>query len=195
MFCSDWIVYIEYTFGRRAEETKQVFFEFRKTRHFVEKWHQCVPNLDGIRKESFCKPLSTWSKLAKYCYWTVREGISNRRELLSHVGHGKYQNFCAKGLKSCNRSYLIRKSQYHWFLRSARVCILSMKISIGPNFTKIWSCSNVHVWPTNRRRILRWFQKCILFYTYLADFSSYGRLKAKKARFWEKGPFSALKWP
>ena len=45
MFCPDWVVYIEYTFGRRAEETKHVFFEFRKTRHFVEKWHQCIPKV------------------------------------------------------------------------------------------------------------------------------------------------------
>ena len=35
----------------------------------------------------------------------------------------------------------------------------------------------------NRRRILRWFQKCIILYTYLANFLSYGYLKA------EKGPF------
>ena len=36
----------------------------------------------------------------------------------------------------------------------------------------------------NRRRILRWFQKCIILYAYLAYFLSYGYLKA------EKGPFS-----
>ena len=36
----------------------------------------------------------------------------------------------------------------------------------------------------NRRRILRWFQKCITLYAYLSNFLSYGHLKA------EKGPFS-----
>ena len=35
----------------------------------------------------------------------------------------------------------------------------------------------------NRRRISRWFQKCVTLYAYIADFSCYGHLKAEKGQF------------
>ena len=48
---------------------------------------------------------------------------------------------------------------------------------------------------TNRRRISRWFQKCIALYAYFAYFLTYDDFKAKKGPELENGPFLALQSP
>ena len=65
---------------------------------------------------------------------------------------------------------------FWWFLGVIFLAAKRLELYFTANYTKNWSCSNIDNLCTNRRRILRWFQKCIPLYAYLADFSSYGHL-------------------
>ena len=64
-------------------------------------------------------------------------------------------------------------------LKSPWVPILSIRIWTICWNGKFWSFSKYAKWYTNRRKILRWFQKCILLHHYLEHLMSYCIFKAK----------------
>ena len=102
-------------------------------------------------------------------------------------------DFC---LTPCIRKQ--KKSKFWYFgqnLSSAAI------FSDGPsaNLRKFWTYRKYIESYTNRRRILRWFQKCITLYGYFEYFLTYGDFKAKKGPFFEifckRGPFETSRAP
>ena len=65
---------------------------------------------------------------------------------------------------------------------------IKVLIGISPNITKNWSCSNINILYTNRREILRWFQKCITLYVYFEFWMNYQHFSAKFGAGPQNGP-------
>ena len=81
---------------------------------------------------------------------------------------------------------LIRNSKKITFLKTLQKWPIARNFSdrSPANLRKFWTFPKGIDLYTNRRRILRWFQKCITSYVYLAKFLIYGRSKSENGPLW-----------
>ena len=95
-----------------------------------------------------------------------------------------WSEFCADHE---NAIHYYQKSKFSWFF--AKVGCLFQ------NLKKFWTYSKCIEKYTNRRRILRWFQKCITSYHYFEYFVTFGSLKIKFVTFRPAAPNCTFKMP
>ena len=72
----------------------------------------------------------------------------------------------------------------HFCWKSKLARFLAILYVNRSNVREFQSCSNMAIWPTIRRRISRWIQKCIALYVYLHYFERYCHFTAKIYQFW-----------